>query len=517
MPEEYEPTWESLDDHPVPDWFEDAKLGIFIHWGPYSVPGWAPVGGYAEWYPYGMYREDSDMYDYHREHWGEDFEYVDFIDEWNADEWDPDAWASLFRDVGAKYVVLTGEHHDGFPLWDSHYTKYNAAEMGPERDIVADLSEAVRDADMRFAPSYHANLNFYQPGFDGVFGHPDFDATTVEDADPGPEYVDFMNAKHRELIRRYEPDLLWFDVPRADGETLRAQELMADYYERAATEWDKAVAVNDRAASDAWGEHGDFGTPEYEILDEIRESKWEMCRGIGYSFGYNRAEDEDDHLSGEALINLLADVVSKNGNLLLNVGPKADGTIPELQRRPLRTMGEWLSTHEDAIYGTRPWVVWGWNSEIESDEASTMHWGPEDSDAESDELDTGESSEGLEEDADSDDPDENADPDDSDANAESDDSEGDAADPEIGGIRFTWRDGTLYVCFIDEPDETVSLALGEYVSLPDTLNASLLGDADADVRCSLDDGTVTLSVPEAACNDYITVVTLSEVPNPRVQ
>ena len=362
----YEPTWESLAGHEVPDWFHDAKLGIFIHWGPYAVPAYADPDGdhaYAEWYPYYMYQDGSDTQVYHEETYGSDVEYVDFVDDWHAEQWDPDAWASFFADdVGAKYVVLTAEHHDGFPLWPTHYTKYNAGEMGPERDLVGDLADAVRAEGLRFAGSYHANLNYYQPGFDGPFGHPDYyvgpDGFRDEESLPGDEYVDFLNAKHRELIRRYEPDALWFDVPIADADQYRAREVIADFYNRAATEWDKEVVVNDRSATDARDQDlWDFRTPEYDAYDEITPFKWEACRGIGRSFGYNAEETAEDHLRAEELVHTFVDMVSKNGNLLINVGPRADGTIPDLQREPLAGLGSWLSDHGDAIYATRPWVV----------------------------------------------------------------------------------------------------------------------------------------------------------------
>ncbi|NLV10126.1 alpha-L-fucosidase [Halomicrobium mukohataei] len=466
MGEQYDPTWESIDEHPVPDWFEDAKLGIFIHWGPYSVPGWAPVGSYAEWYPFGMYREDSEIREYHEDEWGEDVEYLDFAEMWDAEHWDPEEWASFFSDVGARYVVMTGEHHDGFPLWDSHYMQYNAAQMGPERDLVGELCEAVRAEGLRFAPSYHANQNYYQPGFDGLFGHPDYDATTIEDAVPGPEYVDFMNAKHRELIRKYEPDLLWFDTPRIDGDRLDAQELVVDFYERAAEEWDKEVAVNDRAAQESWGHHGDFVTPEYDHLDDIHEGKWEMCRGVGYSFGYNRAEDEDDHLDGDELVAMFVDVVSKNGNLLINVGPRADGTIPELQRRPIETLGEWLDDNGAAIYGTTYWATWGRDPVAEAEPEETQ------------------SEEGL--------------PD----------------DPENHGVRYTWKDRTLYVHFLDEPDETEPLALGEHADLSGLSTAEVVATGD-EVPLTVEDGVATLEIPDAAVDERATTVALSDVPNPR--
>lgn len=367
----YEPTPESLSAHPVPAWYQDAKLGVFVHWGPYSVPAWAPESdgseAYAEWYPYYMHVEGSRTSEYHRETYGGK-SYLDFAREWSAEQFDPEAWADLFADIGARYVVLTGEHHDGFPLWPSQYTEYDAASLGPERDIVGEVCDAVRERGLKFAASYHANLNYYQPGFEGAFGHPAYDGSEpFVDTDPGPEYVDFMNAKHRELIRRYEPDLLWFDTPQADADQLRARELIADYYERAEA-WGKEVAVNDRSSTDADALagfeqdesgtiEGDFATPEYTAFEEAKPFAWETCRGIGRSFGYNSREGSEDHLEAGELVRLFVDVVSKNGNLLINVGPRADGTIPALQREPLEGLGAWLDASGEAMYGSRPAAV----------------------------------------------------------------------------------------------------------------------------------------------------------------
>ncbi|VTT86210.1 Alpha-L-fucosidase [Halorubrum sp. DM2] len=469
---EYRPTWGSLDRHPVPEWYNDAKLGIFIHWGVYSVPAWAPTDGeiggeddssYAEWYPYHMYRDGSATQTYHEETYGEDIEYADFIDDWEAENWDPEEWASLFDDVGAGYVVLTGEHHDGFPLWHSHYTKYNAAEMGPERDLVGDLAEAVREYGLKFAASYHANYNYYQPGFEGQFGHPDFEpGEPAEDqGGPGPEYVDFMNAKHRELIRKYDPDLLWFDVPKAESDHLNARELIADYYNQA-IERGQAVAVNDRASTDAIGPtinienegpdaeyHGDFITPEYTSYDEIQEDKWETCRGIGHSFGYNAAEDEDSHLSTAELIHSFVDIVAKNGNLLLNVGPRADGTIPELQRRPLVGLGEWLDVNGEAIFGSRPWTV----------------------------------------------------------------AEDEHADTEV---RYTHRDDTLYAITFGWPGDTLQLDIPTHVTVSNPPTSALLTET-ADVRISVTECREQLSVelPERPDHDHAYTIRFDGIENPR--
>lgn len=466
----YQPTWKSLDTHEIPAWFHDAKLGIFIHWGVYSVPAWAPseaeIGSedaspYAEWYPYYMHEDGSPTQQYHREHYGEDVEYADFIDDFTAESWDPDEWADLFADVGANYVVLTGEHHDGFPLWGTHYTKHNAVERGPERDLVGDLCESVRDRDLRFAASYHANLNYYQPGYKGRFGHPDFRGSEVfdEDAGPGLEYVDFMNVKHRELIREYEPDLLWFDVPKADANHLNAKDLIADYY-NTAEEWGKEVVVNDRASVDALGPtinindddgefHGDFVTPEYASFDEVRDEKWEACRGIGHSFGYNAAEDENDHLTCEELVHSFVDIVSKNGNLLLNVGPRADGTIPEIQRDRLRALGEWLDANGEAIFGTRPWTV------AEDDGAAVE-------------------------------------------------------------VRYTHRDGDLFAVALEWPDGDLSLSVAAHVDLskaPETALLTPKGEIAVDATLSGEE--LSLSLPERPATDHAYVVRLADVGNPR--
>ncbi len=462
MTDRYEPTPESLGAHPVPDWFDGAKLGIFIHWGIYAVPAYADPAGehaYAEWYPYYMYRDGSDTHRHHRETHGEDTEYLDFVHDWRAERWEPDEWAAFFADIGARYVVLTAEHHDGFPLWDSHYTRYNAATMGPERDIVAELSGAVRERGLRFAGSYHANLNYYQPGFEGPFGHPDYSGSEAfEDADPGPEYVDFMNAKHRELIRRYEPDLLWFDTPQADADQLRARELIADYYNQA-SEWGKEVAVNDRAATDHAGlaghdqddpasSGGDFATPEYSSFDEITSFKWEACRGIGRSFGYNAAETEDHHLDATELVHSFVDIVSKNGNLLINVGPRADGTIPELQRRPLEGLGAWLDDNGEAMFDSRPWIV----------------------------------------------------------------AEDGATDVPV---RYTWRDGTLYAICLAWPGDEVRLSPGAEGDYTEIERARLLG-SDRQIGVKVRDGPIVDLAPIEMDESPAYTVAFDGVQHPRV-
>lgn len=347
MAQTWNQNWDSILKHETPEWFRDAKFGIFIHWGVYSVPAWAPRGMYSEWYPRYMYQSEHPVYDYHRNTWGENFEYEDFIPLWKAENWDPEEWAELFEKAGARYVIPVGEHHDGFPLWDSKLTDWNAAQMGPERDLMAELGEAVRARNMKYGPSYHGLLNYYTPEFSGP--HPDY----LND-----DYIEFMHAKIREIIDLFEPDILWLDGDwMAPLEVFRTRELVAYYYNRA-EEWGKEVAINDR-----WGQvrgiFGDFFTQEYEydVIDRLIDHKWENTRGMGQSFGYNSNEILEDYLTVTELVQMLVDNVSKNANLLLNVGPKADGTIPDIQKNLLLGLGEWLNTNGEAIYGTRPWFT----------------------------------------------------------------------------------------------------------------------------------------------------------------
>jgi len=361
----YQPNWESLEQHEVPDWYDDAKFGIFIHWGVYSVPAWAPVGGessssqYSEWYPFHMYVEGDTTYEYHREHYGElsEFGYKDFIPMFTAEKWDPDRWAQLFDDAGARYVVPVGEHHDGFPMWDSDLTEWDAKDKGPKRDIIGELAKAVRKRDMKYAPSYHRMMNYYDPRFeDGHFNNPHF-------SEDGPDSLFVKNWKERweELRDKYKPAIMWFDGDwMAPVEVWGTKQVMADYYNTAQS-WNKEVVINDRMG-EVRGERGDFYTTEYEYgirTDTLIKHKWESCRGIGGSFGYNKNEGPGDYMTVNALVDMLVDIVSKNGNLLLNIGPKADGTIPEIQKDRLLGIGEWLNVNGEAIYGTDYWKKYG--------------------------------------------------------------------------------------------------------------------------------------------------------------
>jgi alpha-L-fucosidase len=358
-PTHYKPTLESLNQHPLPQWYADAKLGIFIHWGLYSVPGWAPLAHpehdftsldyihrnpYAEWYLNSMRLEGSPTQAYHREHYGANYDYYNFAEVFDRDiqKWNPDSWAEIFTEAGAKYVVLTSKHHEGFTLWpsDTPNPKLPAGRQHASRDIVGELTNAVRKQGLRMGL-------YYSGGYDWTFvPGPIAEAADYQTVKPQSEaYGRYVDAHFRELIRRYQPAVLWNDIdyPKS-GHPL---EIMAEYYD----------AVPDGVIDDRFGvEHSDFKSPEYETLKEISSTKWEECRGLGRSFGYNRAEGEAETIAPDRLIYLLVDIVSKNGNLLLDVGPEADGTIPPVQMSRLGALGAWLKQNGEAIYGTRPWT-----------------------------------------------------------------------------------------------------------------------------------------------------------------
>ncbi len=355
----YQPTLESLNQHPLPQWYADAKLGIFIHWGLYSVPGWAPLvhpnhdfrnvdyiknNPYAEWYYNVMRIDGSPTQAYHREHYGANYNYYNFapIFDQKIKQWKPDEWARIFRESGAKYVVLTTKHHEGFTLWPSAIANPTLPKdrQHAGRDIVGELSTAVRKQGMRMGLYYSGGYDWtFVPG--PIRVPADYEKVKPQSA----AYGQYADAQIRELIQRYHPAVLWNDIdwPKS-GHPLQ---IMADYYN----------TVPDGVVDDRFGvKHSDFTSPEYSKLDQIQSKKWEECRGLGRSFGYNRAEGEAETIAPDQLIYLLADIVSKNGNLLLDVGPEADGTIPPVQMERLRALGDWLRQNGEAIYGTQPWT-----------------------------------------------------------------------------------------------------------------------------------------------------------------
>ena len=354
---QYEPIWESLRAYSVPEWFRDAKLGIFIHWGVYAVPAFG-----NEWYPRNMYRKDSPAFEHHRETWGPqvEFGYKDFVPMFRAERWDPAAWATLFNAAGAKYVVPVAEHHDGFAMYASDHTRWNALNMGPRRDIVAELGEAVRERGLRFGVSTHRAFNWrfytYSDEFDTV--NPEYadlyNPAHPEDEPAGEAFLESWFARTKELVDKFRPDVLWFDFGWHNDEFAPYRPRISAYYYNRAVEWGKGVVLQYK---DKFPDGVAVLDIERGKLDDIREEYWQTDTSVSYrSWGY---VENDEFKTVTTLVHDLVDIVSKNGNLLLNVGPKADGTIPEEASDLLLGLGEWLKINGEAIYGTRHWHTYG--------------------------------------------------------------------------------------------------------------------------------------------------------------
>jgi alpha-L-fucosidase len=367
----YQPTWESLTNYRVPAWYQDAKFGIFIHWGVYSVPAYG-----NEWYPRHMYIPGTREFNYHREVYGPQnrFGYKDFIPMFKAEKFDPDGWAKLFADAGARFVVPVAEHHDGFAMYDCSFSEWNAAKMGPKRDVVGQLAESSRKANMTFGLSSHRAENYWYFGmgrtFDsdvndpknrGLYGFAMPGMTESEDrhnrrsCPPTKEHMDDWLARTCELVDKYRPQLVWFDwwIEHEAFEAYR-RHFAAYYYNRAA-QWNQPVAINYKY--EAFAEGSAVLDIERGQLAGIRPLFWQTDTAVAKnSWGYVKGLE---YKTPTSVIHDLIDIVAKNGALLLNIGPRADGTIPEADRDILLEIGRWLRTNGAAIYETRPWKTFG--------------------------------------------------------------------------------------------------------------------------------------------------------------
>ncbi|MEN8662720.1 MAG: alpha-L-fucosidase [Lentimonas sp.] len=382
----YDGSWQSLQKMPVPAWFDDGKIGIFIHWGPYSAIGYRKGGrGYAEHVPKGFYEDPKHYYPYMKERWGAhppEFGYKDIIPEFKAENWNPDAWAELFAKVGAKYVVLTAEHHDGWANWDSDLTPWNALDMGPKRDIVGDLGKAVRAKGLKYAPSYHRERHqtFFTTQKYVVNAQPR--EVILEEIKRMPEaaslygpfgttkeFVDSYVARWKEIQEKYHPDMLWMDdfpIYTRDGNLVRKgvarpevkyfddqvrgmiTGFMNDGAARGAD-----VYVNNKGGNRNWPDG--VGCLEKDNLKlKVIGPKWQSCTTFGTSFGYLEG---DTYKSVKSVLHEMIEVISRNGNFLINIGPKADGSLVPEQVERLHAMGDWLRINGAAIYGSRYWKI----------------------------------------------------------------------------------------------------------------------------------------------------------------
>ena len=340
---QYQPNWESLDKRPVPQWYNNARFGIFIHWGVYSVPAYCSKGNYAEWYQNTLTGGDSATTKYHREKFG-DRTYYDLAKDFKAELFKPDEWANLFEQSGAKYIVLTSKHHDGYALWPSKEASrhrgfaWNAAEVGPHRDLLGDLFKAVRKTSVR-AGMYYSLYEWYNPLW-------------INDK---PKYVnEHMWPQMKDLVNTYQPDVIFTDGEwDAPAETWKSQEFLSWLYNESTVK-DKVVTY-DRWGSGIRFKRGAVYTPEYQPDLDVEGHAWEESRGMGYSYGYNRDEDAWDYNSSQSLVLQLIDKASRGGNFLLDIGPDEHGKIPPVMQERLLQIGDWLKINGEAIYGTERW------------------------------------------------------------------------------------------------------------------------------------------------------------------
>jgi len=346
---QYQANWQSLDSRATPNWFLDAKFGVFVVWGLYSVPAWGPEKEYSEWYWRRAFKDDGTLQDnewgrFHRENYGENFHYSDFAGMFTCELFSPDEWADIFARSGAKYVVFTAKYHDGFCLWPSKHANetwgrlWDSTGIGPKRDLLGDLSASVRKTGLKMG-IYYSLYEWFNPLWR-------FDRKRFVAEHMAPQFKD--------VVTHYEPSIIFSDGEWDMPDTgWKSPELLAWLFNESPSKGD--VVINDRWGKGIRHKHGGYYTTEYGAGLKDGTHPWEENRGIGYSYGYNRNEPLSNYKNSRELILMLIDLVSRGGNLLLDVGPTADGRIPMIMQSRLIEIGDWLKVNGEAIYGTRTW------------------------------------------------------------------------------------------------------------------------------------------------------------------
>ena len=366
----FQQSWDSITNNfKTPEWYRDAKFGLFIHWGAYAVPAFG-----SEWYPRDMYVAGSKEFKHHIATYGSQskFGYKDFIPQFHAEKFDASAWAKLFKQAGVKYVVPVAEHHDGFPMYDSDFTDWSAKKLGPKRDLIGEQAKAFRKAGIVFGASSHRAEHWFF--FDGgmyfdsdvrdtnnaaLYGPAVNKRTSEAQAEPPDKaFLDDWLLRSCEIVDKYRPQVVYFDWWICQPVFQPYLKTFAAYYYNRGAEWKKQVAINFKEWEGiSFPQGAGVFDMERGQAAEIRPTLWQTCTSVSKnSWGY--ITNHDYKATGE-IVDELVDIVSKNGTMLLNIGPRADGTIPEHEQQMLRDIGAWLKINGEAIYGTRPWMKFG--------------------------------------------------------------------------------------------------------------------------------------------------------------
>ncbi|MCL1044980.1 alpha-L-fucosidase [Shewanella electrodiphila] len=473
----YKADFTSFSQYEIPAWYQDAKFGIFIHWGVYSVPAYN-----GEWYPRKMYRDEpkSDEKEHHAETWGAqtEFGYKDFVPMFTAEKFNADEWLNIIKASGAKYIVPVAEHHDGFSMYDNSYSRWDSVEMGPKRDIIAELKAATEKVDIHFGLSSHRAENWWF--FDGGREMPsdvqdeanrdlygpaiNRDTSEAGETPPTKEFMDDWLLRTVEIVDKYEPELIWFDWWIASPAFHDHVEAFTAYYYNKGVSWDHMPALN-------YKEHKDFRSfvPGSAVLDierggmtDIHEHFWQTDTSVSKtSWGYVTNHQYRD---ANSLVDDMIDIVSKNGSLLLNIGPKADGTIPEAEVTLLKEIGDWLAINGEAIYSTRPWVTYG---EGETEVVDGKH---------------------------------------------SNNAEKNRKDFNSSDVRFTRNEDTLYATLLAWPGNGNSITINSInaKNYPDKIaKISLIGQA-GELKFSQDADGLTVVLPQSYPSEYAQVLKITQ-------
>lgn len=341
---QYTPDWTSLDSRPLPKWYDEAKIGIFLHWGVFSVPSFGSEWFWAYWHGH-----NKDYDEFMKKNYPPGFKYPDFAPHFTAEFFEPNEWAKLFKESGARYVVLTSKHHEGFTLWPSETAwNWNSVDTGPKRDLVGDLGKAiVETTDLKFG-LYHSLYDWFHPLY-------------LEDKKNGFKTDKFVKGKTMpelyDLVNTYKPDLIWSD---GDWEALdsywTSKDFLAWLFNESPVK--DTVVVNDRWGKGIPCHHGSYYTCSDRYNPGVlQKHKWENAMTLDKrSWGYRRNSKLNEYLTIEELLKTMAETISCGGNLLINAGPTHEGTIPIIMEERLRQFGTWLGINGQAIYATKPWV-----------------------------------------------------------------------------------------------------------------------------------------------------------------